>query len=304
MKKLIFIFLVFSLNKVEAQIPDYFGNDPGWYCEHYEIITPLNTLTYQKLYFTDGTETVNSFTYYKVYLRQYIYQSPTGPGPNPPISAGTTFSNYYRQDGRSIYYYESSTGQDSLLISYDLLVGDTFGGKFGYSNPEDTIVKIDSVMVGSVYHYKFYTDTILWSFSHVIEGIGYRQQEGSGIGSYFGDTFYPGGGIGFDYLMGCYGENNISLWPIPGASCGLTLDMVEEINFSSIEIFPNPVTDILNINLGNEQIQSVKILNLQGQIVQLGENENVDVSHLESGVYIISIITTEGNSFRKQFIKI
>jgi len=305
MKKLILIFLLFSLNKVEAQIPDYFGNNPAWSCGFWCSggegcpSWPEYPMGYGDaiLYYFDGEQTFGTNTYHKLYKKIYRYDSVLGPD---PVETWNLFVMYVRQEGRAIYFYNS--GQDSLFISYDLSVGDFFGGHYGTIGTTAQIEMIDSVLVGTTYRYIFYPDTM--TNSVIIEGIGYLVDNGLNDGGYFGDPYTPYIGLGFSYSLTCYGENNVSLWPIPGASCGLTLDMVEEINFSSIEIFPNPVTDILNINLGNEQIQSVEILNLQGQIVQLGENEIVDVSHLETGVYIISIITTEGNTFRKQFIKI
>jgi hypothetical protein len=65
----------------------------------------------------------------------------------------------------------------------------------------------------------------------------------------------------------------------------------DQLNSESISVFPNPVSSILYINgLKCEQIDYA-IFNLQGQIIKNGQslNSKIDVSNLNSGVYILSV---------------
>lgn len=72
-----------------------------------------------------------------------------------------------------------------------------------------------------------------------------------------------------------------------------------------ISIYPNPATNTLNLNISEDFGYS--IINLQGQVMQREEIKNasnsIDISKLETGVYIINLNTTTGNYYSK-FIKI
>jgi hypothetical protein len=65
---------------------------------------------------------------------------------------------------------------------------------------------------------------------------------------------------------------------------------VEDNDFDSFKIFPNPVMDVLNI-AGNQPIESVSIYSLLGQKVletQMAENEkSINISALDAGVYVL-----------------
>ncbi|MCJ1807421.1 T9SS type A sorting domain-containing protein [Flavobacterium covae] len=72
---------------------------------------------------------------------------------------------------------------------------------------------------------------------------------------------------------------------------------------TNISIFPNPTSNILNINLNNDSsISSIQILNLEGKVVHEDINETINVSELPSGLYIIKI-KTDKEEIIKKFIK-
>ncbi len=76
---------------------------------------------------------------------------------------------------------------------------------------------------------------------------------------------------------------------------------------SALTIYPNPVTDNLNIQLGkNDNITRVEIINCMGQTVynanQLAPGGNINTSQLTEGVYLLRI-TTENNIQQQKFIK-
>lgn len=84
-------------------------------------------------------------------------------------------------------------------------------------------------------------------------------------------------------------------------SSGIFDNFQSEVNFTS---FPNPVVDVLNLDLHSiRNIQSIQIINIQGQVVySLPYDLNVskiDVSDLHRGIYLISIKSQEGVSTRK-----
>ena len=109
-------------------------------------------------------------------------------------------------------------------------------------------------------------------------------------------------------------QNNIINEPYPTAfsSGGFDLNAVGVIHnttTSSVNkdvivkftIYPNPVTDVFNIQ-SEIEINSVKIYSLQGKELFTTNNTKVNVSFLDEGVYVMAI-ETENNLVRYKFIK-
>jgi hypothetical protein len=71
-----------------------------------------------------------------------------------------------------------------------------------------------------------------------------------------------------------------------------------------INIFPNPIVDILTIETPYKA--TIEILNIEGQIIKTintaEKKTSIDVSNLSSGVYIIKAKTEKGVAVKK-FIK-
>ena len=76
-----------------------------------------------------------------------------------------------------------------------------------------------------------------------------------------------------------------------------------------VDIFPNPTTSQLNINLKspNKIIRQLQIIDLQGKKIlqkQINAKQTkLDVSNLSKGVYILEGLTNTGESFSRKFVK-
>jgi polyhydroxybutyrate depolymerase len=73
---------------------------------------------------------------------------------------------------------------------------------------------------------------------------------------------------------------------------------------NTIQIFPNPTNNLLNIYCKNEtELLRINIYNSLGDLLQtiIGENQ-IDVSNFASGFYYISVATNK-NIFQSKFIK-
>ena len=94
-----------------------------------------------------------------------------------------------------------------------------------------------------------------------------------------------------------FGDDTNNTAPINGNNA------VDEVGFE-FSIFPNPVTKgHLSIQVLGEQVENYTIYNMAGQIVKSGIfSETVDVSRMDSGVYILEITIGE-ETFNKRFIK-
>jgi hypothetical protein len=73
---------------------------------------------------------------------------------------------------------------------------------------------------------------------------------------------------------------------------------------SKIKVYPNPVHDVLQIQSGNETIESLKITDISGKIVkeQFLNNETINVENLAQGLYILEVNSDQGRYFCK-FVK-
>lgn len=79
-----------------------------------------------------------------------------------------------------------------------------------------------------------------------------------------------------------------------------TMSVIDDsAKYSSVQIYPNPVKDVLKIKTdNNEKVQELKIINASGQIVMSktfsGDKTETDVRSLASGFYIVQITTSKG----------
>jgi hypothetical protein len=82
---------------------------------------------------------------------------------------------------------------------------------------------------------------------------------------------------------------------------------IEEIvlNSNKLNLYPNPTSDILNFNFGNDvEVKNISVFDLNGRQIKLkaSYNNTIDVSELVSGLYIIRL-QTESGYFSKKFFK-
>lgn len=173
----------------------------------------------------------------------------------------------------------SYTNLDSSIIYYD--------NYFQY----DTIFGID--LCGAVTNGYFYTDT-------TFEPDNYSAIYGKGLGrthNYFA-VCCPLSEQGLDLVY--YRKDTVE--------CG-TPDLFTGFNISeikSINIFPNPTSDLIQIN-NLYNISSIKIFDINGYIIyKINSNsssESINFSHFDKGVYIIEI--QSGNKLlRDKIIKL
>lgn len=107
-----------------------------------------------------------------------------------------------------------------------------------------------------------------------------------------GNLELPWGG---DFTRFCDGED----------SCGTTQTTSPDGSFPNILLFPNPTTDFIQIS-ETEDIVAISLLTPQGLLVNTFSTsfERIDVSHLNSGLYLLQIKTRNGAAFTYRFVKI
>ncbi|MBC7384525.1 MAG: T9SS type A sorting domain-containing protein [Bacteroidia bacterium] len=83
-------------------------------------------------------------------------------------------------------------------------------------------------------------------------------------------------------------------------SCNNVLLPVNEVTkaLQSLEVYPNPSSSVLNIALDYKFAKLITVLDLSGRIVEqiniIDKNTQINVSNLNTGIYLYRIIDTEG----------
>ena len=100
-------------------------------------------------------------------------------------------------------------------------------------------------------------------------------------------------------------------WPTPFGSSGFDLDAVgiihdiahydvSENEIEAVAVYPNPVTDRLTVKA--DDLQSIEIYNLVGQLVKRSTSSIIDFGNLNEGVYFVRV-KADGNTVTKRVVK-
>lgn len=73
---------------------------------------------------------------------------------------------------------------------------------------------------------------------------------------------------------------------------------------NSIRIYPNPASNFLNVEI-NQGLLSYEIYSVLGEIVQFGNafENNIDISKINTGIFLIKLKTIDGNFLQSKFLK-
>lgn len=83
--------------------------------------------------------------------------------------------------------------------------------------------------------------------------------------------------------------------------CNTTL-AISELENPSIEIFPNPTKDYLNI-VSQHPINKIQIMNYLGQVIKTTEHKKINLNNLKSGVYIVKVCFEDNTVIVKKIVK-
>ncbi|MHB8259430.1 MAG: T9SS type A sorting domain-containing protein [Bacteroidia bacterium] len=78
------------------------------------------------------------------------------------------------------------------------------------------------------------------------------------------------------------------------------------IQNDEVSIYPNPASQLVNLSIGQFDNASIEIYNTIGECVHrqiiTSSNSQIDISNLQSGLYMVKILTNQGTSIKK-FVK-
>ena len=80
---------------------------------------------------------------------------------------------------------------------------------------------------------------------------------------------------------------------------------VPTTSIGNFTIYPNPASDVIHIHGVTSPIKNTLIYSVTGQLMQSAplNSETINISNLQSGIYFLEIITSEGNKQIQKFIK-
>lgn len=120
----------------------------------------------------------------------------------------------------------------------------------------------------------------------------------------YGDGINTGYGVGYFLLKTADGVQIFRDNGKFGSQATYMIDVtypagVEEY-MTETDIYPNPATDVININTP-ENVLRVEIFNMQGQLVkaEIGAVNNISVKSLANGLYTLKLTTDNGVSMHK-----
>jgi len=224
------------------------------------------------------------------------------------ISGGSPAGGIY--SGNCIFanntVYPPVTGTGTYTVTY------TYTDSYGCSNFATDLLTINPVpavmflnIVGNIL-----TDTPAFDLMSYVSPTG-GTFAGHGV---LGSTFNPAtAGAGTHMLTYTY------VHPISGCSASQIQYVsvgdgsnpntgVDEVSINSINIYPNPANETLNLKgINTQKVKEIKIVDIVGREIyqnnNLSEDMQLDVASFASGSYFINFITTDGISVSKKFMK-
>ncbi len=78
---------------------------------------------------------------------------------------------------------------------------------------------------------------------------------------------------------------------------------ISELNSELIKYYPNPASE--NLIFENPNFDKVSIFSLDGKLIgeKIVQSNSIDISYLESGIYLLRVITNNGEVIGKRFVK-
>lgn len=294
------ILTILILQQANAQKYHAFPNDTAsWNCLFWHQWSHQDIYLTNSKYIMLGDTNINEINYNKLFYKNT----------DLPLS-DTFYIGGLREDSlQNIYFYPydkylptpeihfPSDTTEYLIYSFqDLEIGKVLPINEDVATIK--VLEIDSVLIGNSYRKSYLIQNSFFGHDdYWIEGIG-------SIYDLFSSFTYI---FEWQYYTLCFSDT-ASYYinaPFNADSCHYSLIIgTPEINSSTMEIFPNPTTSVLNIKNDNSEINKISIYNALGQKeMEIKHSTNqIDITRLKNGIYIIEI-DLNGRIFREKIIK-
>jgi len=201
-----------------------------------------------------------------------------------------------------IFTYGSGSGNSAYGASFSpsIMYNFSYSSNLAFTTPTSI-----NVWKHMVYTYDIATNTAKIYIDGVLRNSGsfpsWNTQSGSSF--YLGNLF---GGAASAYV-GAMDDLKIYDRAISASEVSLlfTNNTLSSADFNQnnlqVSLYPNPATDILNIEMTNE-IKSIEIYNIQGQKVMSSNQKQINISDLAAGLYMVRIQDVDNAIATKKII--
>lgn len=213
------------------------------------------------------------------------------------LFAGTLFSNYYWEQWDEFGNQITSSSDNNFMVNQNSWVYLEVSSGGGCTYYDTTWVQIEgffSFSLGSDVNTSLTTYTInapggfnsyLWNTTATSQNLTVNSS----------GTYYLTG----TNSAGCEFTDTIVVNFLNGVS--------EENDNSSLQLFPNPANDIVTIQFEKNSIQKVELTDVKGSLVENfaitpSEKITLNLSHFESGSYLVKITTAEKTTHHRLVI--
>jgi hypothetical protein len=231
----------------------------------------------------------------EVPIFELMYNTPDNPIPYKAQR------NFKEKNGKVTQVY--SNGDEELYYDFNVQLGDTIVRYPDQPLFDLYVVKIDTLVVGNDNKPRKRIHLLCEIENNAI----YTWVEGMGSDSVFLNNAICTILDGPSLHLRCFYENGVRVYKDSIVQDCLISSVDDMANQVKVYIYPNPASDKIYIN-SDMDIRSTTIYNHLGQIVLNTENEDqkMDISGLQSGIYILEIMLKDNKSSRiiKRFIKL
>ncbi|MFD1614424.1 T9SS type A sorting domain-containing protein [Gelatiniphilus marinus] len=233
-----------------------------------------------------------------------LYQGGFGDGFNADKNQGLLINQPF-----TIFHGSSGDGFSINMASSTITgsnVNSMYGGKFGDGFSKDNL---QSVLNGQDLNVLYVGNS----------GDGYDAEvlNGTFLKGFIAEIFNGGDGDGFanllksdTYLSGLmlmlYQGGNGDGFDADLLTTALTLDVVEHLIEMDVLLYPNPANHLVNIKAGNGIIiKAIDLYDISGKKIEvkLSNKNQLNVSNLPDGIYLINIYSETGAVSKKLIVK-
>lgn len=278
------------LMKAPAQIFLPFQSDSTFWTETDVRAVSLNppVSEYTELgYSIHDDTTINNYAYHKAWWSW-----------DTTFTGGIQYLGAIRADSQRVYFLPADSSRSVVLYDWTLAPGDSFmlqvthafqGNTYCYAPDSFQVVigQIDTIMLGGLSRRRWRIAGPDWTQNYIIEGFGC-------IISIL-NPGHQGVGPDHNHYMPCYKHKNLSYDGEFGfRSCGILLETDPETGVADqIKVGPNPVRDVLNIQLPNGAPAQASLFNLNGRQVRSGHTTSavlrMETQDLKPGLYLLEV---------------
>ncbi|WP_431135312.1 T9SS type A sorting domain-containing protein [Psychroserpens mesophilus] len=154
-----------------------------------------------------------------------------------------------------------------------------------YLNPDSNVVEVEY----------FFDEDLDQGFGNNLNVV-LSSPESDGTWSF--DVSYPTGAYNFDDVLFVRAKDSNGKWSITTILDEVSLS-TDEVLYQSTKIFPNPFTDVIQIESTlNHEFKSIQVIDLTGKVVfESASNFNtISLGNLSKGVYILRLVTNKSEA--------